>query len=109
MENKKDFYRIVDVCKKAITDKSVSIKVEKRENEYYKTEIISVKNKGLFGDKEEIFSLCVKGDPTGADYKLSFDNKSYVPNGRFQIRKIDRLRRIAERYAIKQYVAYVRG
>ena len=109
MENEKDFYRIVGVCKKAIADKSVSVKVEKRENEYYDTEIISAKNKGLFGDKEEIFSLCIKSDPTGADYKLSFDNKDYVPNGWLQTRKTKRLRKISERYAIKQYKAYVRG
>ena len=109
MENKNDFHQAIKVCKKSIADKSVSVKVEKRENEYYDTEIISAKNKGLFGDKEEVFSLCIKSDTIGADYKLSFDGKDWVPKGWLQIRKVKKLRRKAEQYAIKQYVAYVRG
>ena len=106
MENKKDFRQAIKVCKKAIADKSVSVKVKKRSNEYYDTEIITVKNKIT---DEEIFSLCIRSDDIGADYKLSLDNKDYVPNSWLQAIKVKKLRRKAERYAIKQYKTYVRG
>lgn len=109
MENSKDFCQAISVCKKAIADKLVSIKVEKRENEYYNTEIISAKTKGLLGDKKEFFSLRIESDTISADYKLSFDNEDWAPKGWLQIRKVKKLRRQAERYAIKQYAAYVHG
>lgn len=108
MKKKNEFFDVVKDCKKLIRkdNKSIRMTLEKRFNEYYDTEIISVKSK--FSGKE-IFTLRVETDPESAEYKLFCDNKNYVPNGWLQIRKMKRLRKVSERYAIKQYKAYVRG
>ena len=108
MKKKNEFFDVIKDCKKLIRkgNKSIRMTLEKRENEYYNTEIISVKSK-ISG--KEIFTLRVETDPVSADYKLSCDNNNYMPKTWCKNRQIKSLRRVAERYAIKQYKAYVRG
>ena len=108
MKNEVKFNDVVNDCKKLIRkeNKSIHMTVEKRENEYYNTEIISVKNK-ISG--KEMFVLRIESDEVSAGYHLYCDNNDYMPKSWCQNRKLEKLRKIAERYAIKQYVAYIRG
>ena len=100
-----EFKNAVKECRNLVRDseRPVNVTVTKRSNNYYDTEIIPVKN----GTKE-LFSLCVESDNISANYKLSYDNNEFVPDGWFQVRKIKRLRRFLKRCALRQYKSYIR-
>lgn len=118
MKNKKDFCGAIKSCKKIIhnADKSIFVKVEKRENEYYNTEIILLKTTNIGIPDKEIFTLCIRSYPIIKGYRLSYDDyyvlsyggEDYVPKNWYQNRKIVNLRKTAEQCAIKRHIAYVR-
>ena len=86
-------------CKKLVRNAGDFIKVDAKfqTNNYYDTEIFSVS----FGDKE-VFSLRVESDSVTNDYKLSYDNNYYVPQGWYQTVKTKNLLRLLKRKAERQ-------